>query len=58
MAEWNNYIMRKYGRSIRKKIAEAHDPFVRGTVIVSVHKTKESLNKTDMMDYATETLDE
>ena len=49
--------MRKYGGSIRKKIEEAHDPFVKGVTIVAAHKTKESLDQTNMMDYATEQLD-
>jgi hypothetical protein len=57
MPEWNNYIMRKYGQSIRKKIAEAHDPFVKGVTIVAAHKTKERLDCTDMLDYAAEQLD-
>ena len=57
MVEWNNYIMRKFGGSIRKKIEEAHDPFVKGVTIVAAHKTKEKLDKTDMMDYAAEQLD-
>lgn len=60
MVEWNNYIMRKYGGSIRKKIAEAHDPFVKGVTIVAANKTKDRLEegtKTNMLDYATEQLD-
>jgi len=58
MPDWNNYIMRKFGPSIRKKIAEAYDPFVKGVTIVAAHKTIVDTNKTGMMDYATENLDE
>jgi len=50
--------MRKFGPSIRKKIAEAYDPFVKGVTIVAAHKTIVDTNKTGMMDYATENLDE
>ena len=57
MPDWDNYIMRKFGGSIRKKIAEAHDPFVKGVTIVAAHKTKDQLDQTNMMDYATEQLD-
>jgi hypothetical protein len=57
MANWDNYIMRKYGPSIKKKIAEAHDPFVKGVTIVAAHKTIAGADKTDMMDYADKTLD-
>ncbi len=56
MPNWDNYIMRKYGQSIRKKIEEAHDPFVRAVTIVAAKKTEERLNRTDMMDYAAEQL--
>jgi hypothetical protein len=57
MPNWNNYIMRKFGPSIKKKIAEAHDPFVKGVTIVAAHKTITDTDKTDMTDYAAETLD-
>lgn len=58
MPEWNNYVMRKYGQSIRKKIAEAYKPFNKGLSILTANKIKEKLDKTDMVDYAKETLDE
>jgi len=52
MAEWNNYIMRKYGPSIRKKIAEAYMPFKKA------HEIKNDCSKTKMVDYATKELGE
>ena len=56
MVDWNNHIMKKFGGSIRKKIAEAYDPFVKGTVLVAADKAKR--NKTDMVKYAVDSLDE
>ena len=34
MVEWDNFIMRKYGQSIREKISEMYKPFSKGTKIV------------------------
>ncbi len=59
MPDWDNHIMRKFGGSIRKKIAEAHDPFVKGVTIVAAHKTKEKMDEnktTGLMDYVEDQL--
>jgi hypothetical protein len=39
---WDNYIMRKYGQSIRKKILDAYIPFAKAIVQVKVGRVLES----------------
>ena len=38
MTDWNNYIMRKYGKSIRAKVYEAYErSFAKATIISRVN---------------------
>jgi hypothetical protein len=43
--KWDNYIMRKFGGSIRKKILEAYIPFAKAQVIKKVEERKEMITE-------------
>lgn len=42
---WDNFIMRKHGTSIRKKIFESHVPFLRAVTAMRMANTLALLSK-------------
>ncbi len=42
---WNNFVMKKYGVSIKKEIFMAHTPFLRITTALRVAETGALLSK-------------